>query len=50
VSGAGGGGFVMLLCDPIRRTGLARALAELADGAPMICQLTNEGSVSWRVR
>jgi D-glycero-alpha-D-manno-heptose-7-phosphate kinase len=50
VSGAGGGGFVMLLCDPVRRTGLSRALAELGHGEPMICQLTNEGSVSWRVR
>ena len=50
VSGAGGGGFIMLLCDPTRRTGLSRALTELGQGQPMICQLTNEGSVSWRVR
>lgn len=50
VSGAGGGGFVMLLCDPTRRTELSRALTELGHGEPMICQLTDEGSISWRVR
>jgi len=50
VSGAGGGGFIMLLCDPTRRTELSRALCQLGRGQPMICQLTNEGSVSWRVR
>lgn len=50
VSGAGGGGFVMLLCDPVRRVELSRALTELGHGEPMICQLTNEGAVSWRVR
>ena len=50
VSGAGGGGFIMLLCDPTRRLELSRALAELGHGEAMICQLTNEGSVAWRVR
>ncbi len=50
VSGAGGGGFIMLLCDPTRRTELSRTLTELGQGQPMICQLTTEGSVAWRVR
>ena len=50
VSGAGGGGFIMMLCDPTRRTHLSRVLGELGQGSPMICQLTNEGSVAWRVR
>ncbi len=50
VSGAGGGGFLMFLVDPVRRTELVRRLAERGGGAPMICQFTTTGATNWRVR
>ena len=50
VSGAGGGGFMMFLVDPTRRTELVRALTERGDGVPMICQFTTTGAANWRVR
>ena len=50
VSGAGGGGFVMFLCDPTRRIPLTRALVETGGGDPMFCQFTREGATAWRVR
>ena len=50
VSGAGGGGFVMFLCDPTRRIPLTRALVEAGGGDPMFCQFTREGATAWRVR
>jgi D-glycero-alpha-D-manno-heptose-7-phosphate kinase len=50
VSGAGGGGFVMFLCDPTRRIPLTRALVAAGGGDPMFCQFTREGAMAWRVR
>jgi D-glycero-alpha-D-manno-heptose-7-phosphate kinase len=50
VSGAGGGGFVMFLCDPTRRIPLTRALVAQGGGDPMFCQFTREGATAWRVR
>jgi D-glycero-alpha-D-manno-heptose-7-phosphate kinase len=32
VSGAGGGGFIVFICDPVQRVSLVRALGELAGG------------------
>lgn len=48
VSGAGGGGFIMLLTDPERRYGLIRTLNE-AGGAASAIKLTFEGAEAWLV-
>lgn len=48
VSGAGGGGFMMFLCDPERRVGLTRAL--LAEGGSTLdFNFTKQGATAWRV-
>jgi D-glycero-alpha-D-manno-heptose-7-phosphate kinase len=48
VSGAGGGGFMMFLCDPERRIGLVRAL--LAEGGSILdFHFTQEGARSWHL-
>lgn len=49
VSGAGGGGFIMLLTDPERRYGLIRKLNEQGGDASAV-KLTFEGSEAWAVR
>jgi D-glycero-alpha-D-manno-heptose-7-phosphate kinase len=48
VSGAGGGGFIMLLTDPETRFGLIRTLNE-AGGAASAVKLTFEGVEAWAV-
>ena len=48
VSGAGGGGFMMFVCDPASRVGLVRALAGLG-GVVYDAQFTHHGASSWRV-
>jgi D-glycero-alpha-D-manno-heptose-7-phosphate kinase len=48
VSGAGGGGFIMLLADPSRRHNLIEAL-NAAGGAASAVRLTFEGPESWVV-
>lgn len=48
VSGAGGGGFIMLLTDPEKRYGLIRTLNE-AGGAASAVKLTFEGAEAWAV-
>ncbi|MDE2272275.1 MAG: dehydrogenase [Xanthomonadaceae bacterium] len=48
VSGAGGGGFMMFLCDPGCRIGLCRAL--LAEGGSILdFHFTQQGASSWRI-
>lgn len=48
VSGAGGGGFMMFLCDPECRIGMIRAL--LAEGGSILdFHFTQQGATSWRV-
>ena len=48
VSGAGGGGFMMILADPEHRIGLSRAL--LAEGGSILdFHFTKQGATSWRV-
>lgn len=49
VSGAGGGGFIMLLVDPERRFGLIRTL-NAAGGEASAVKLTFEGTEAWTVR
>ena len=48
VSGAGGGGFIMLLADPERRLGLIRAL-RAAGGEASAVKLTFDGAEAWSV-
>ena len=48
VSGAGGGGFMMFLCDPECRIGLVRSL--LAQGGSTLdFHFTQQGASSWRI-
>lgn len=47
VSGAGGGGFVMFLVDPVRRPELMRAL-NACEGTAMLCQFSEGGAAAWR--
>ena len=46
VSGAGGGGFLMFLCDPNRRAGLMRALRK-ADAHPDTISFSPGGARAW---
>ncbi len=48
VSGAGGGGFMMFLCDPVDRKRLVRALSS-AGGVLYDAHFTPHGVSSWRV-
>lgn len=48
VSGAGGGGFMMFMCDPEDRIRLTRALAR-EDGQVMEFHFTHQGARAWRV-
>lgn len=48
VSGAGGGGFMIFLCDPADRIGLVRALAA-AGGTPYDAHFTLQGATAWKV-
>jgi D-glycero-alpha-D-manno-heptose-7-phosphate kinase len=49
VSGAGGGGFMMLFVDPPRRMDVLRALQERG-GQVMNCHFTKYGTQGWRIR
>lgn len=48
VSGAGGGGFMMFLVDPVRRIDVVRALAA-TDGRVMSCHFVKWGTEGWRI-
>ncbi len=48
VSGAGGGGFMTFLVDPVRRIDVIRRL-EREDGRVMACHFTKIGTEGWRV-
>lgn len=48
VSGAGGGGFMMFLCDPENRLRLSRAL--LSEGGSILdFHFTSQGATAWRI-
>jgi D-glycero-alpha-D-manno-heptose-7-phosphate kinase len=50
VSGAGGGGYVLFLTDPVRRPAVMRALDELRIGAVQPTHFVSEGAVAWSLR
>lgn len=47
VSGAGGGGFLMLICPPHKRQKLVHVLGQ-QQGRLLPCKFTPEGATSWR--
>ncbi len=51
ISGAGGGGFMMLLIDPTRKDKVRRKLEETApDGIAYSAHFTNQGAQVWRMQ
>lgn len=50
VSGAGGGGYVLFLADPVRRPAVMRALGDLDFGAVQSAHFVSEGAVAWSLR
>jgi D-glycero-alpha-D-manno-heptose-7-phosphate kinase len=50
VSGAGGGGYVLFLTDPVRRPAVERALGELDSGSIQPAHFVSEGAVAWSLR
>jgi D-glycero-alpha-D-manno-heptose-7-phosphate kinase len=48
ISGAGGGGFMMLLVDPVRRMDVIRAL-ESTRGQVFNCHFTKYGTQGWKI-
>lgn len=49
ISGAGGGGFIMIAVTPERKPAVLRAL-ERFDGTVFNCSFTHEGAQAWTVR
>jgi D-glycero-alpha-D-manno-heptose-7-phosphate kinase len=50
VSGAGGGGYILFLTDPVRRPIVARALEGLNIGSVQPAHFVSEGAVAWSLR
>jgi D-glycero-alpha-D-manno-heptose-7-phosphate kinase len=50
VSGAGGGGYVLFLTDPVRRPAVMRPLDELRVGAVQPVHFVSEGAEAWSLR
>ena len=48
VSGAGGGGFIMFLVDPIKKTSVEKALSKL-EGFIMPFSFTDGGVHGWKI-
>jgi D-glycero-alpha-D-manno-heptose-7-phosphate kinase len=48
VSGAGGGGFMMFVVDPAKRSGVVRCLRRFS-GSVSTCKFVEQGAHSWRV-
>jgi len=48
ISGAGGGGFMMMLVDPVRRMDVMRALAQ-RPGQIYTCHFTKYGTQGWKI-
>ncbi|CNV31224.1 lmbP protein [Mycobacterium tuberculosis] len=49
VSGAGGGGFLMMIVDPRRRIEVARSLERECGGSVAPCLFTKGGAVTWHI-
>jgi D-glycero-alpha-D-manno-heptose-7-phosphate kinase len=49
VSGAGGGGFLMMIVDPRRRIEVTRSLQSECGGSVVPCLFTKAGASTWRV-
>jgi D-glycero-alpha-D-manno-heptose-7-phosphate kinase len=49
VSGAGGGGFMTFVVDPVRRPDVVRAL-RCQKAHPTTVQFTDQGAIAWRLR
>jgi D-glycero-alpha-D-manno-heptose-7-phosphate kinase len=50
VSGAGGGGYVLFLTDPVRRPTVVKALDDLHMGRVEPVHFVSEGAVAWSLR
>lgn len=50
VSGAGGGGYVLFLADPVRRPAVVHALTRLNEGSVQPTHFVSEGAVAWSLR
>lgn len=51
ISGAGGGGFMMFLTDPMRKQQVANALRDCEDdGIVYGCHFTHDGARAWKVK
>ena len=48
ISGAGGGGFMMMLVDPVRRMDVMRALQQTR-GQTYTCHFTKYGTEGWKI-
>ena len=49
ISGAGGGGFMMILCDPKQRYELIKALKKRQEGKVKIVNFVKYGAQSWTI-
>ncbi|TDO08280.1 D-glycero-alpha-D-manno-heptose-7-phosphate kinase [Mycobacterium sp. BK086] len=49
VSGAGGGGFLMMIVDPRRRIEVVRNLEQQCGGSVAPCLFTKSGAATWRL-
>ncbi len=49
LTGAGGGGFLLLMAEPSRRSGLIRYLQGLGRGMVLPCHFALSGAESWRM-
>jgi len=50
LSGAGGGGFAMFICDPDRRPTLQALVREKTDATPAVAKMIVEGVTTWTSR
>jgi D-glycero-alpha-D-manno-heptose-7-phosphate kinase len=51
IFGAGGGGFMIFLVDPMRKSQVAEALSNSAgSGTVYGCHFTHGGAQAWRVK
>lgn len=50
VSGAGGGGFILFVVEPLRRPAVVAALGSLAGGTVQTAHFVEDGAVAWRLR